>query len=52
MACRRRSADCGDDGTASVTWPGLVVVPGNWNDDLATGTLRNITRQAQLEDRP
>lgn len=30
--------------------PGLVTVPGKLSKDLAIGTLRNIWKQAQLED--
>ena len=30
--------------------PGIVLVPGHVNDDLAPGTLRGVARQAQLED--
>jgi predicted RNA binding protein YcfA (HicA-like mRNA interferase family) len=29
---------------------GIVVVPGNSGDDVATGTLKSIWKQAQLED--
>jgi predicted RNA binding protein YcfA (HicA-like mRNA interferase family) len=29
---------------------GIVVVPGNFGDDVATGTLKSIWKQAQLED--
>lgn len=30
--------------------PGIVVVPGNFGDDVAIGTLKSICKQAQLED--
>lgn len=29
--------------------PGIVVVPGSLSDEVATGTLRSIWKQAQLE---
>ena len=29
---------------------GIVVVPGSFGDEVAIGTLRNIWKQAQLED--
>jgi len=29
---------------------GIVVLPGNANDDVAPGTLRSVWQQAQLED--
>lgn len=32
------------------TKPGIVVVPGNFGDDVAIGTLKSIWKQAQLED--
>jgi predicted RNA binding protein YcfA (HicA-like mRNA interferase family) len=32
------------------TKSGIVVVPGNFGDDVATGILKNIWKQAQLED--
>jgi predicted RNA binding protein YcfA (HicA-like mRNA interferase family) len=30
--------------------PGIVVVPGSLSDEVASGTLKNIWKQAQLED--
>jgi hypothetical protein len=32
------------------TTPGIVVVPGNFSDDVAIGTLKSIWKQAKLED--
>ena len=29
---------------------GIVVIPGNFGDDVAIGTLKSIWKQAQLED--
>ncbi|CAD0226756.1 MULTISPECIES: type II toxin-antitoxin system HicA family toxin [Planktothrix] len=31
---------------------GIVVVPGNFSDEVAIGTLKSIWKQAQLEDKP
>ncbi|MGK7931188.1 MAG: type II toxin-antitoxin system HicA family toxin [Microcystaceae cyanobacterium] len=31
---------------------GIVVVPGHFSDEVAIGTLKNIWKQAQLEDTP
>jgi predicted RNA binding protein YcfA (HicA-like mRNA interferase family) len=30
--------------------PGIVVLPGSPNDEVAPGTVRNVWKQAQLED--
>lgn len=32
------------------TKSGIVVVPGNYNHEVAIGTLKNIWKQAQIED--
>jgi predicted RNA binding protein YcfA (HicA-like mRNA interferase family) len=32
--------------------PGIVVVPGSLGDSVAPGTVRNVLKQAQLEDEP